>query len=65
MLASAGLQWVETDNAKLQAAQTAAANVAPAPRVQRERKPLPPLPEGPRVLVETGGQRDQQQQQQQ
>jgi ribonuclease E len=27
----------------------------PAPRVPRERKPLPPLPEGPMVLVETGG----------
>lgn len=64
MLASAGLQWVHTDTTKLQAAQTAAASVAPAPRVQRERKPLPPLPEGPMVLVETGGQRDQQQQQQ-
>jgi ribonuclease E len=32
--------------------------------VQRERKPLPPLPEGPMVMVETDAQRDQQQQQQ-
>ncbi|WP_454721962.1 MULTISPECIES: Rne/Rng family ribonuclease [Cupriavidus] len=53
MLASAGLEWVNTDSSKLRAAQEAAASIAPAPRVVRERKPLPPLPEGPMVLVET------------
>ena len=55
MLASAGLEWVNTDTSKLRAAQEAAANIPPAPRVVRERKPLPPLPEGPMILVETGG----------
>ncbi|NUA28188.1 Rne/Rng family ribonuclease [Cupriavidus basilensis] len=55
MLASAGLEWVNTDTSKLRAAQEAAASIPPAPRVVRERKPLPPLPEGPMILVETGG----------
>ncbi|QOT75296.1 Rne/Rng family ribonuclease [Cupriavidus basilensis] len=54
MLASAGLEWVNTDTSKLRAAQEAAASIPPAPRVVRERKPLPPLPEGPMILVETG-----------
>ncbi|MDF3886473.1 ribonuclease E/G, partial [Cupriavidus basilensis] len=55
MLASAGLEWVNTDVSKLRAAQEAAASIPPAPRVVRERKPLPPLPEGPMILVETAG----------
>ncbi|KAI3606501.1 Ribonuclease E [Cupriavidus necator H850] len=55
MLATAGLQWVHTDSDKLRSAQEAAARMAPAPRVQRERKALPPLPHGPMILVETGG----------
>ncbi|AOY93360.1 ribonuclease E/G [Cupriavidus sp. USMAA2-4] len=55
MLAAAGLQWVHTDSDKYRAAQEAAARIVPAPRVPRERKPLPPLPEGPMILVETGG----------
>lgn len=54
MLASAGLQWVHTDSDKLRSAQEAAARIVPAPRVPRERKPLPPLPQGPMILVETG-----------
>lgn len=54
MLATAGLQWVHTDSDKLRSAQEAAARIAPAPRVPRERKPLPPLPQGPMILVETG-----------
>lgn len=54
MLATAGLQWVHTDSDKLRSAQEAAARIVPAPRVPRERKPLPPLPQGPMVLVETG-----------
>ncbi|WP_343655252.1 Rne/Rng family ribonuclease [Cupriavidus sp.] len=65
MLSTAGLEWVRTDSAKLAAAQEAAARIVPAPRVPRERKPLPPLPEGPMVLVETGGQQREAQQQQQ
>ena len=69
MLAAVGLEWVHTDSDKHRAAQEAAARVVPAPRVPRERKPLPPLPEGPMILVETGGQQremaQQQQQQQQ
>ncbi|AJG20249.1 Rne/Rng family ribonuclease [Cupriavidus basilensis] len=55
MLASAGLEWVNTDTSKLRAAQEAAASIPPAARVVRERKPLPPLPEGPMIMVETGG----------
>ncbi|MCP3002556.1 hypothetical protein NK921_23800, partial [Salmonella enterica subsp. enterica serovar Typhimurium] len=55
MLNAVGLQWVHTDSAKYRAAQEAAARIVPAPRVPRERKPLPPLPQGPMVLVETGG----------
>ncbi|MCY1244268.1 hypothetical protein D3C80_2217020 [compost metagenome] len=54
MLAGAGLQWVHTDADKLRSAQEAAARIVPAPRVPRERKPLPPLPQGPMILVETG-----------
>ncbi|MBB3011925.1 Rne/Rng family ribonuclease [Cupriavidus alkaliphilus] len=54
MLATAGLQWVHTDSDKLRSAQEAAARIVPAPRVPRERKPLPPLPQGPMILVETG-----------
>ncbi|RDK07156.1 Rne/Rng family ribonuclease [Cupriavidus lacunae] len=54
MLATAGLQWVHTDSDKLRSAQEAAASIVPAPRVPRERKPLPPLPQGPMILVETG-----------
>jgi ribonuclease E len=66
MLAAVGLQWVQTDSDKQRAAQEAAERVVPAPRVQRERKPLPPLPEGPMILVETSGsQREMAQQQQQ
>ncbi|WP_354678873.1 hypothetical protein [Cupriavidus plantarum] len=66
MLAAAGLQWVHTDDSKHRAAQEAAARIVPAPRVPRERKPLPPLPQGPMILVETGrAGSDQQQQQQQ
>lgn len=64
MLSSVGLQWVHTDSEKLRAAQAAAASVVAAPRVPRERKPLPPLPEGPMILVETGSQQKEMAQQQ-
>ncbi|WP_029046292.1 Rne/Rng family ribonuclease [Cupriavidus sp. amp6] len=55
MLVGAGLQWVHTDADKLRSAQEAAARIVQAPRVPRERKPLPPLPQGPMILVETRG----------
>lgn len=64
MLAAAGLEWVHTDNAKHAAAQEAAARVAPVQRAPRERKPLPPLPEGPMILVETASAQQQAAQQQ-
>jgi len=50
---SAGLQWVNSDLAKIQAAQAAiAATPAPA-RVPREIAPVVATDEGPLVLVET------------
>ena len=50
---SSGLQWVNSDAEKIQAAQAAMA-AEPAPvHVPRERKPLPVIDEGPLVLVET------------
>jgi ribonuclease E len=42
-----------TDPDKLRLAQEAAAQHVPAPRVPRERKPLPPLSNEPLVQVET------------
>ena len=53
VLESAGLVWVNTDTEKLRAAQEAAAAQQAAPRVGRERKPLPPQPAGPMQQVET------------
>ena len=53
MLNAAGLTLASTDPEKLRAAQEAAARVAPAPRVPRERKPLAPAPSEPLVQVET------------
>jgi ribonuclease E len=53
MLASAGLTLATTDPEKLRAAQEAAARSVPAPRVPRERKPLPPQSAEPLVQVET------------
>ncbi|WP_353190985.1 Rne/Rng family ribonuclease [Pandoraea pnomenusa] len=52
-LASVGLVWVHTDADKHRAAKEAAAQVAPAPRVQRERRPVTPLNSGPMEQVET------------
>ena len=49
----AGLEWVNSDDEKVRAAQEAiAAEPAPA-RVPREPKPVVALDEGPLVLVET------------
>jgi len=53
MLNAAGLSLASTDPEKLRAAQEAAARLQPAPRVPRERKPLPPPPNEPLVQVET------------
>ena len=53
MLNAAGLTLASTDPEKLRAAQEAAARIAPAPRVPRERKPLAPAPSEPLVQVET------------
>ena len=52
-LAAAGLTLAVTDPAKLRAAQEAAARIVPAPRVLRERKPLPPVSNEPLIQVET------------
>ncbi|MBC3861633.1 Rne/Rng family ribonuclease [Undibacterium jejuense] len=53
MLSAAGLQLASTDPEKLRAAQESASKNVPAPRVPRERKPLPPASDEPLVLVET------------
>jgi ribonuclease E len=53
VLESAGLVWVNTDTAKLRAAQEAAAQAAKPVRVPRERKPLPPVDSAPMQQVET------------
>ncbi len=53
MLTAAGLSLAVTDPEKLRAAQEAAAKIVPAPRVPRERKPLPPVSTEPLIQVET------------
>ena len=53
VLDNAGMTWVHTDSQKLRASQEEAARTVTAPRVPRERKPLPPVQHGPMVLVET------------
>lgn len=56
VLESAGMVWVGTDTAKLAEVQTQI-QAEPAPtRVAREPKPPAALPQGPMVLIETGGQ---------
>ncbi|ODP33613.1 Rne/Rng family ribonuclease [Pandoraea sp. ISTKB] len=52
-LASVGLVWVHTDADKHRAAKEAAAQVAPAPHVPRERRASTPLNSGPMEQVET------------
>jgi ribonuclease E len=53
---SAGMVWVGTDTAKLAEVQTQIQS-EPAPiRITREPKPPAALPQGPMVLIETGGQ---------
>lgn len=53
VLSVAGLTLAVTDPEKLRAAQEAAAMVVPAPRIPRQRKPLPPLSTEPLIQVET------------
>jgi ribonuclease E len=53
VLESAGLVWVNTDTAKLHAAQEAAAQTVKPARVPRERKPLPQADSAPMEQVET------------
>jgi ribonuclease E len=56
VLESAGMVWVGTDTAKLAEVQTQI-QAEPAPmRAIREPKPPAALPQGPMVLIETGGQ---------
>lgn len=51
--ASSGLQWVNSDAAKVAAVQAAIAAEPQPIRVQRERPPAVVLDDGPLVLVET------------
>ncbi|MFZ6656078.1 Rne/Rng family ribonuclease [Undibacterium sp. TJN19] len=53
MLKEAGLELASTDPVKLQAAQASVESATSAPRVPRERKPLPVVTGEPLVLVET------------
>jgi ribonuclease E len=56
VLESAGMVWVGTDTAKLAEVQTQI-QAEPAPmRAIREPKPPAALPQGPMILIETGGQ---------
>ena len=50
---SAGLQWVNSDAAKIEAAQAAMAATAEPIRVQRDIPPVAAVDDGPLVLVET------------
>ncbi len=52
-LAAAGLMMATTDPAKLRKVQEAAESHVPAPRVPRERKPMPSLSAEPLVQIET------------
>ena len=53
VLQAAGLTLATTDPEKLRAAQQAAAQIVPAPRVPRERKPAASLSNEPLVQIET------------
>ncbi|MEY4764088.1 MAG: hypothetical protein RI907_761 [Pseudomonadota bacterium] len=50
---AAGLEWVNSDSAKISAAQAAIAAEPKAVHVPRERKPAVVLDDGPLILVET------------
>ncbi|WP_395823129.1 Rne/Rng family ribonuclease [Collimonas sp.] len=53
VLTAAGLTLAATDPTKLRAAQEASASIVAAPRVPRQRKPLPPQSNEPLQQVET------------
>ncbi|MFZ6773612.1 Rne/Rng family ribonuclease [Undibacterium sp. SXout7W] len=53
MLSAAGLELATTNPEKLRAAQDVSSQSTPAPRVPRERKPVPVTADEPLVLVET------------
>ncbi len=48
-----GLQWVQSDAARVEQARAASAALAPAPHVPRQPKPVQMPDDGPLVLVET------------
>ena len=50
---ASGLQWINSDSDKIQAAQAAMAAEPVPVRVPRERQPLAVIDQGPLVLVET------------
>jgi ribonuclease E len=56
VIESAGMVWVGTDTAKLAEVQTQIQAEPAQTRVVREPKPPAALPQGPMVLIETGGQ---------
>jgi ribonuclease E len=53
MLQQAGLELASTDPEKLKAAQAASAQIAPAARAPRERKPVAVVANEPLVMIET------------
>jgi ribonuclease E len=61
----AGMDWVQSDQQKVQAVQAALAAMPRPIQLPRERKPVPAVDEGPLVLVETRKDLPQAQQQQQ
>jgi ribonuclease E len=56
VIESAGMVWVGTDTAKLAEVQTQIQSEPVPIRIAREPKPPAALPQGPMVLIETGGQ---------
>ncbi|UZG45266.1 Rne/Rng family ribonuclease [Caldimonas thermodepolymerans] len=50
---NAGLEWIQSDDEKVRAAQAAIAAEPPPVRVPREPKPVAAIDDGPLVLVET------------
>lgn len=51
VVSSSGLVWIQTDKSKMTPPQETASNAVTPPT--RTPKPLPPLPEGPMVRIET------------
>jgi len=49
----AGLQWVQSDPARIEQARAASAALVPAPQLPRQPKPVQLPDDGPLVLVET------------